>query len=297
MSCGLPQYVDGKTYEPVPLHSASQELRDANFPTAGSRGPYDVLTSKGPKGGCRDSPGPATDKVYCVQSVSPSWVAYRWYKFVDQPGMQQAHLTAAEKEYMQARVEKLHKMMPTAQSKWLKARNAAAEGLSSIDVGAVVTPPEGLEAGYVPIVLYEGVDQPPKCDEFPPPAPLPPPFPPTPSPPSPSPPTPSPPSPTPPTPSPPSPAPSHCGVTKADTGVGGRGSDMQLSKTVGSAADCCAWCESHAQCAMWAWHRESNNQCHLHTSGGVFTKKDGCYSGKLNKKFNDDTVAQPSAVV
>jgi hypothetical protein len=36
---------------------------------------------------------------------------------------------------------------------------------------------------------------------------------------------------------------------------------------------------------MWAWHHESsNNQCHLHTSGGVFTKKDGCYSAQLNRQ-------------
>jgi hypothetical protein len=101
-----------------------------------------------------------------------------------------------------------------------------------------------------------------------------------PSPPGPSPPTPSPPGPSPPSP----PAPSSCGVIKADTGVGGSGSDMQLSKTVASAADCCAWCKSHApKCVMWAWHHESkNNQCHLHTSGGVFTHKDGCYSAQLN---------------
>ena len=45
----------------------------------------------------------------CILSVrvrgpcrtSPSWVAFRWYKFVDQPGMQQTHMTATEKAFVQ----------------------------------------------------------------------------------------------------------------------------------------------------------------------------------------------------
>ena len=57
----------------------------------------------------------------------------------------------------------------------------ADEGLCALDTAAIVTPPPGLEFGYVPIVLYEGVDQPPNCDEIltppllPPPPPPPPP--------------------------------------------------------------------------------------------------------------------------
>ena len=175
MSCGLPQYIDSITHESIQPKDAPDALRDASFPTTRQSGPYDVLTSKsGPQGGCRDKPGPASSKLYCVQSTSPSWAAFRWYKFVDQPGMQQTNLTDTEKAYVQARVEALHKMMPTPNSKWLKAHNAAAEGLCSIDVAAITTPPKGMEYGYVPIVLYEGVEKPPGCDEYPSPATLPP---------------------------------------------------------------------------------------------------------------------------
>ena len=158
-----------------------QELLAASFPSTGSSGPFDVLT-RAPKGGCRDSPGPASTKLFCVKSTSPSWVAFRWYRFVDQPGMQQLGLTATERAFVQGRVEALHRMMPTPKSRWLKAHNAAGEGLCAMDTAAIVAPPEGLEAGFVPIALYEGLDQPPNCDEVLTPPPLPPSPPPSPPP-------------------------------------------------------------------------------------------------------------------
>jgi hypothetical protein len=97
MECGMPQYIDANSMLPIQPEVAPASLQSAVFPETQKTGPYDVLT-KAPKGGCRDTPGPAAPgTLYCVQSTSPSWVAYRWYKFVDQPGLQQAKLSETER--------------------------------------------------------------------------------------------------------------------------------------------------------------------------------------------------------
>ena len=47
---------------------------------------------------------------------------------------------------------------------WIKPRGAAREGLAAIDEAAVVTPPSGMEAGYVPIAVLRRAGQPPGCE-------------------------------------------------------------------------------------------------------------------------------------
>jgi hypothetical protein len=184
MECGMPQYIDANSMLPIQPEAAPASLQSAVFPETQETGPYDVLT-KAPKGGCRDTPGPAAPgTLYCVQSTSPSWVAYRWYKFVDQPGLQQAKLSDTEKAFMQGRVETLHKMLPTEKAGWLKPGEAIKNaGIAAVDIAAIVTPPAGMEHGYVPIALYEGIDKPPGCQAFPKPGGTLPPMPPPPPPP------------------------------------------------------------------------------------------------------------------
>jgi hypothetical protein len=213
----MPQFIDAASMLPIEPDQAPESLRSAVFPETAKTGPYDVLT-KAPKGGCRDSPGPASPTLYCVQSTSPSWVAFRWcavtfdvhaticitsldridrsmltccvlvcfiyrYKFVDQPGLQQVKLTDMQKTFMQNRVEALHKMLPTATANWLKPGEAIERsGIAAVDFSAVVVPPAGMEHGYVPIALYEGIEKPPGCQAYPKPA-TPPPEPPPPPPP------------------------------------------------------------------------------------------------------------------
>merc|ERR1712072_1668617 len=114
--------------------------------------------------------------LFCAQTLkggeSSTWLGYKWYKFVDQPGMQRAKLSQKEKDYMQGRVETLHKMAGRT-SRWIKNRGASAEGLATTDRAAMVSPPAGMEYGYVPIVLYEGFQKPQGC-QAPPPSPSPP---------------------------------------------------------------------------------------------------------------------------
>lgn len=81
--------------------------------------------------------------------------------------MQQLNLTEPEKTFIQSRIEALHKILPAspAAANWIKARGAAKEGLAALDVASIVTPPAGMEAGFVPIALYEGLAKPAGCEE------------------------------------------------------------------------------------------------------------------------------------
>lgn len=82
-----------------------------------------------------------------------SVVTYYWYRFADQPAMLNADLTAAERETLQKRVELLHK-------NWTKDREylppPTVGKLADLDPAVLVTPPKGLEVGYVPIVTRQG---------------------------------------------------------------------------------------------------------------------------------------------
>jgi hypothetical protein len=96
-------------------------------------------------------PGPAAGP-FQAQLGDGSVVTYYWYRFADQPALLNADLTVQEREAMQARVEKLHQ-------NWTKDRDYLAPPkigkLAELDPAVVVTPPKGLEVGYVPIVTRQ----------------------------------------------------------------------------------------------------------------------------------------------
>jgi hypothetical protein len=81
-----------------------------------------------------------------------SVVTYYWYRFADQPALLNADLTAAEREQMQKKVEKLHRA-------WTKDREyltpPTVGTLAELDPAQMVTPPKGLEIGYVPIATRQ----------------------------------------------------------------------------------------------------------------------------------------------
>lgn len=89
---------------------------------------------------------------YTAQLGDGSTVTYYWYRFADQPALLNADLTAAEREQMQLRVEKLHKSWKIDQN-YLPGPTTGK--LASLDPKLVVTPPAGLEVGYVPIVTRQ----------------------------------------------------------------------------------------------------------------------------------------------
>ena len=102
---------------------------------------------------CWKKPGPAAGP-FESELGDGSMVTYYWYRFADQPAMLNADLTADERENLQKRVEMLHK-------KWTKDREylppPTVGKLADLDPAVIVTPPKGLEIGYVPIVTRQGV--------------------------------------------------------------------------------------------------------------------------------------------
>ncbi len=128
----------------------SSGLRGLAFerPKEQGEGPY--VTPEEPTSSFRQ-PGPAAGPFEATLGDG-SVVTYAWYRFADQPAMLNADLTPAEREEAQRRVELLHRH-------WTKDRlylpPPTTGSLASIDPALVVTPPAGLEVGYVPIALKQ----------------------------------------------------------------------------------------------------------------------------------------------
>jgi len=100
---------------------------------------------------CWKTPGPKAGPFQAFLGDG-SVVTYFWYRFADQPALLNADLTPAEREALQAKVEKLHRS-------WTKDRDYLAPPtvgrLAELDPAQLVTPPPGLEVGYVPIATRQ----------------------------------------------------------------------------------------------------------------------------------------------
>jgi hypothetical protein len=104
---------------------------------------------------CWKKPGPAAGP-FQANLGDGSVVTYYWYRFADQPALLNADLTDDERENLQKRVEMLHK-------KWIKDREylppPTVGKLADLDPAVIVTPPKGMEIGYVPIVTRQSAKQ------------------------------------------------------------------------------------------------------------------------------------------
>lgn len=114
------------------------------------RKPQPYVTPDDPKS-CWKKPGPAAGP-FKVRPGDGSEVTYYWYRFADQPALLNADLSKKEREELQKRVEKLHRL-------WKKDREYLPPPrigkLADIDPALVVTPPKGFEVGYVPIATRQ----------------------------------------------------------------------------------------------------------------------------------------------
>lgn len=113
--------------------------------------PQEPRTTPDDPASCWKKPGPAAGP-FRARLGDGSVVTYYWYRFADQPAMLNADLTPEEREIVQKRVEKLHRA-------WTKDRDylAPPDGgtLASLDPALILTPPRGLEVGYVPIATRQ----------------------------------------------------------------------------------------------------------------------------------------------
>jgi hypothetical protein len=100
-------------------------------------------------------PGPKAGP-FTARLGDGSVATYYWYRFADQPALLNADLTADEREALQKRVELLHRA-------WTKEREflppPTVGRLADLDPAVLVTPPAGLEAGFVPIVTRQGLPE------------------------------------------------------------------------------------------------------------------------------------------
>ncbi len=150
----FPQYYKhvGEERVAVPAEDvpAETKLLKQEFKQAKMGAPY---TSPG--GGAWTEPGPKLGP-FTTRLGDGSVVTYSWYRFVDQPSFQQYHWSAEKKAKLQALVEKLH-------ANWPSDRNymppPTRGKLVVLDPSLLVTPPPGLEAGYVPIVTRQAAKE------------------------------------------------------------------------------------------------------------------------------------------
>jgi len=139
---------------PIPASQVPSEtkLLSKEFDPAKMGSPY---TS--PAAGAWINPGPARGP-YKATLADFSTVTYYWYRFIDQPAFQQFGWNEAEKAQLQSFVEKIH-------AGWSLNRDymppPSSGALAAFDPALILTPPAGLEVGYVPIVTYqEGIPTP-----------------------------------------------------------------------------------------------------------------------------------------
>ena len=111
--------------------------------------PGDPFTSPGT--GAWSKPGP-TRGPFTQKLVDGSLVTYSWYRFVDQPSFQQYGWSEEQKASLQRFIEKIHAEWPMDRDYMPPPSRGK---LATLDPALLVTPPAGLEVGYVPIVTRQ----------------------------------------------------------------------------------------------------------------------------------------------
>lgn len=96
-------------------------------------------------------PGPSAGPFYAYLGDG-SKLTYYWYKFIDQPAIVHAKLSEDMRQKLQERIEKIHNHWHYT-DKYFEDPNGGE--LVGLDEGLIVSPPEGMEKGYVPIVTRQ----------------------------------------------------------------------------------------------------------------------------------------------
>ncbi len=143
----FPQYYkhvgENRVAVPASAVPAETKLLSQEFKRAPMGVPY-----ISPSGGAWAKPGSKL-RPFTARLIDGSVVTYSWYRFVDQPSFQQYHWSVEKKAKLQALVEKLHANWPLDRDYMAPPTRGK---LVALDPALLVTPPHGLEVGYVPIV-------------------------------------------------------------------------------------------------------------------------------------------------
>jgi len=95
-------------------------------------------------------PGPVAGP-YTTKLGDGSTAVYYWYKFNEQPSILNSDMPEEERELIQKRVELIHQHW-TEKGNYFPTPNLP---IAALDPGLFVTPPKGLEIGYVPICVHQ----------------------------------------------------------------------------------------------------------------------------------------------
>ncbi len=146
----FPQYYKQVGEERVAVAAAEvpaeTQLQAQEFTHARLGAPYTSPTT-----GAWSQPGPKNGP-FTAKLADGSVVTYSWYRFVDQPSFQQYDWNAEKKAKLQAFVEKIHANWPIDRDYMAPPSRG---NLVTLDPALLVTPPKGLEIGYVPIVTHQ----------------------------------------------------------------------------------------------------------------------------------------------
>jgi hypothetical protein len=146
----FPQYFKHVGDERIAISStdvpAETQLHEAEFRLADRGKPYTSPTT-----GAWTNPGPKSGP-FTALLTDGSQVTYYWYRFVDQPSFQQYNWGEAKKAKLQSFVENIHVNWPIDRE-YMPPPSSGE--LVTLDPALLVTPPKGLEVGYVPIVTYQ----------------------------------------------------------------------------------------------------------------------------------------------
>ena len=129
---------------------AQTQLLAQEFKPAGQGSPYTSPTT-----GAWSRPGPKSGP-FTAKLGDGSLVTYSWYRFVDQPSFQQYDWSVEKKAALQALVEKIHANWPIDRDYMTPPSHGT---LVALDPALLVTPPPGLEVGYVPIVTRQSSNE------------------------------------------------------------------------------------------------------------------------------------------
>jgi hypothetical protein len=127
---------------------AAAKLQDVAFPLADRSKSY--LPSESGRG-VWQHPGPKAGPFHAMLA-DKSDVTYYWYRFIDQPSLQHVALSHAERAKLQELVERIQRNW-TPEKEYLAPPRRGE--LASLDSNLIVTPPKGMEVGYVPIAVRQ----------------------------------------------------------------------------------------------------------------------------------------------
>ena len=136
-------------WRPVSATAVPSQLASHSFDSGSP--PPTIATYTVPDDPVWNHPGPAAGP-FQVRIEDGDVVTYYWYRFADQPAIMKAGLTEAERDQLQANVEKIHRAWTNGGT--YLALPTMGE-LCDVDPALLVTPPAGLEIGYVPIATSQ----------------------------------------------------------------------------------------------------------------------------------------------